>query len=124
MTAFVGNETIEVFRMTNPAGVDPATGYATTDTFTKVAEGPATVNPVPGEELAQLPEGQRSGEQRRAITTLDIRGPDEQDGTEGDLIRYDGRIFKVLEVQSYRRVIPHLEVRVRLLDRDISGLLP
>ena len=73
----------------------------------------ATVNPVPGEVLETLPEGERSGDQRRVITEFELRPPDEETGHPGDHLMYRGTRYEVREVQPYRQVIPHLEIRAR-----------
>lgn len=76
----------------------------------------ATVNPVPGKVLETLPQGEREGDQRRVITEFELRAPNETTGYPGDHIIYEGDRFEVRDVQVYRQVIPHLEVRVRRIN--------
>lgn len=75
-----------------------------------------TVNPIPGEELEVLPEGERTGEQIRLLTTAELRSSDETDGVLADLVIWEGKTYEVRTVQQYRRVIPHLEVRARRVE--------
>lgn len=84
-----------------------------------------TINPVPGEVLETLPEGERQGNQRRLITKFEIRGPSEKTGYPGDHIIWEGKRWEVRDVQTYRRVFPHLEARVREIDpNDVDRYKP
>lgn len=76
----------------------------------------ATVNPVPGDVLATLQEGERLGRQYRALSD-DVRltATDDELGVLGDLVRYEGQVFEVRDVQTYPTVIPHQEYRIRRL---------
>lgn len=108
---FVGAEPITVI-LRSPGTRDRLGRYG--DIVEEVVEGVmATVNPVPGRVLETLPEGEREGDQRRIITEFELRSPDEDSGIPGDHIVYEGRRFEVRDVQVYRQVIPHLEVRAR-----------
>lgn len=75
-----------------------------------------TVNPIPGEELEVLPEGERTGEQIRILTTADLRSSDETSGELADLVVWEGKTYEVRTVQEYRRVLPHIEVRARRVE--------
>lgn len=76
----------------------------------------ATVNPVPGEVLASLPEGERLGKQYRVLSTdTSLLPPDEGTGYAGDEVFYDGAWYSVRDRQPYPTVIPHVEYRVRRL---------
>ena len=112
---FVGAETITVIRR-EPGTRDRLGRY--TIGSEEVVEGVlATVNPVPGRVLETLPEGEREGDQRRVITEYELRAPDEDLGIPGDHIIYEGRRYEVRDVQVYRQVIPHLEVRARRISQ-------
>jgi len=87
-------------------------GRATAPSFTD-EEIQTTVNPIPGEELQVLPEGERTGEQIRLLTTADLRSSDETAGLLADHVIWQGKTYEVRTVQEYRRVIPHIEVRAR-----------
>lgn len=110
---FVGAEPITVIKR-SPGKRDRRGRYfvGPTETFEGIL---ATVNPVPGRVMETLPEGERTGDQRRVIIDFDVKAPDEDTGYPGDHIIYEGRTFEVRDVQIYRQVIPHLELRVRLL---------
>lgn len=109
---FVGAESITVIR--REAGYRDRRGryFAGARTEQTIL---ATVNPIPGRVLETLPEGEREGDQRRVITKFNLRATDEDLGTLGDIVVYEGREFEVRDVQIYRKVIPHLEARVRRL---------
>lgn len=84
----------------------------------------ATVNPIPGRTLATLPEGEREGDQQRIITEFELQTADEDTGTLADIVVYEGRKYEVRDVQVYRRVIPHLEARVRRMPVDDQPYYP
>jgi hypothetical protein len=84
----------------------------------------ATVNPIPGRILATLPEGEREGDQRRMITKFELRTTDEDTGAVGDIVVYEGRRYEVRDVQVYRKVIPHLEARIRRMPPDNTPHYP
>jgi hypothetical protein len=74
----------------------------------------ATVNPVPGDVLATLEEGERLGRQYRVLSTdTSLFPPDEETGRAGDEVYYEGAWFEVRDRQVYPTVIPHAEYRVR-----------
>lgn len=118
---FVGAEPITVIRRL-PGQRDRRGRYSLGGV--EIIEGVlATVNPVPGRILETLPMGEREGDQRRVITEFELLSPDETTGNPGDHIIYEGRAYEVRDVQVYRQVIPHLEVRVRRL-KDTPGFYP
>lgn len=73
----------------------------------------ATVNPVPGEILATLPEGERIGKQLRVLTRVRFEVPDEESEEQGDHLLIRGEYYEVRDRAQYDRVIPHFEYRVR-----------
>ena len=110
---FVGAEPITVIK--RAPGTRDRRGTYTAGAETVIEGVLATVNPVPGRVLETLPEGEREGDQRRVITEFELQSPNEDTGYPGDHIIYEGDRFEVRDVQVYRQVIPHLEVRVRRL---------
>lgn len=111
---FVGSQPFERIRRSGGArGSDGRPAAPTEDTSTQTG----TINPVPGEELALLPEGERRGENVRIICRIGtLRGADDTSGTLSDLVVWDGKTFEVRTVQTYRRVIAHDEVRVKRIE--------
>lgn len=76
----------------------------------------ATINPIPGDELATLPEGQRMGKQYRALSDdFRLTETDEELRTVGHLVEYEGQFYEVRDAQPYPTVIPHVEYRIRRL---------
>ena len=107
---FVGAETITVIEQ-ELVGEDlrgrPQVEY-------EVVEGiRATVNPVPGYVLATLPEGERGSHQRRVITKYELSPYSDRKNTLASLVVYEGEVYEVRDIQSYRKIIPHLSARVR-----------
>jgi hypothetical protein len=117
---FVGAEPITVIQ--RAPGTRDRLGTYTPGEETIIEGVLATVNPVPGRVLETLPEGEREGDQRRVITKFELRSPNEDTGYPGDHILYEGDRFEVRDVQVYRQVIPHLEVRVRRLSTPPAPL--
>lgn len=107
---FVGNQPFDRVRRTGAArGAD---GRPTAPTSVTTAGLLATINPVPGEQLALLPEGERRGENIRIIAPLGtLRGSDDNTGVLADLVIWQGKTYEVRTVQVYTRVIPHQEIR-------------
>jgi hypothetical protein len=79
---------------------------------------PATVNPIPGDVLQTLPEGERLGRQYRVLSTVEppLVTTDEASGRRGSEVLIDGDWFEVRDSQVYPTVIPHREYRVRRLN--------
>jgi hypothetical protein len=76
----------------------------------------ATINPVPGDILATLPEGERLGRQYRALSDdVALYPPDEETGYPGDLVLFDGGVYEVRDRANYPTIIPHQELRIRRL---------
>lgn len=118
--SFIGNQQAKVWRRTE-GGVDLATGIATADTFADQGLIDITINPVTGEELSILPEGDRLADWRKGFTTVELEVSDDQvDGVDGDVIEFDGFFFEIRHRQHYQRVIPHYRVLMRRVDRPFS----
>jgi len=117
-------------------GMEPILVWATQTSATRGADGRRTVirlpsqalvavvNPVPGRVLATLPEGERTGDQRRVLCDFDIASPDEDTRTWGAILEIAGVFYEVRDKQTYRRVIPHFAYRVRRLDAASVPTLP
>ena len=117
--SFVGQQSISVGRLS--AGSRGADGRWVEGTTT-VSAIKATVNPITGEELLALPEGERSGEQIKIITKFELRMTDETLQQDGDIIKWEGKHFRVVNIRRYRKVIPHIEARaVRVRDSDLGS---
>lgn len=114
--AFIGNQKITVIRRdeddTLPAGRGSDGRYAPTAEI-RFEGVDATVDPVDDEELASLPEGERKGTHMWLLTKFEVRTADEQNGVPADFVEYEGDRYEVRAVRRYRKVIPHIEARVR-----------
>lgn len=67
----------------------------------------AAVQPANGDDLAILPEGERSKRARKLYTVTELRVVSVEDGTSADHVQVEGRWWKVLHVEEQRNVIPH-----------------
>jgi hypothetical protein len=108
--AFVGNQKISVIERSAPARGSDGRMTAPTETLFELVD--ATVNPVPGDELSALPEGERNTKQLRVITQYELTEGDEDAGTYASIVVYEGERYEVRSVSKYRRVIPHNAARV------------
>ena len=72
----------------------------------------AAVQPASGDDLAILPEGERSKRARRLYTVSELRVVDVVGGTSADHVQAEGRWWKVLHVEQQRNVIPHYKAIV------------
>lgn len=101
-------------RFTFTAGaIDPATGRPAAATSVDTPNLRANIDPVPGEDIAKLPEGQRSSDQIYIITQADLRGGDETSQEPPDHVLYDGKIYEVQAVKPFPSVLVHIEVRAK-----------
>ena len=76
-----------------------------------------TINPVPGEQLAVLPEGERRGENIRIICAVGtLRSSDETGQILADRVIWQGKTYEVRTVQTYLRIIAHDEVRAMRIE--------
>lgn len=106
----VGIQSVTVTRYTGGSrGTDGRWDPGATSSF----DIEATVNPVPGDVLLTLPEGERSEKQLRVLTETELYTPNDYDGREADRVTVRGEVYEVREVQIYEKVIPHFEYRVR-----------
>lgn len=69
-----------------------------TSTLTIIAD----IQPVTGEELQNLREGQRANDVRVVYTNSALVALDEVNGIVGDLIEHDGEMWRVFRVQKFR----------------------
>ena len=61
----------------------------------------ANVQPLPGEELINLPEAQRDSEAIQLFTTSDIKTASESDAKKADRVVYDGKTYEVHLVEKF-----------------------
>lgn len=67
----------------------------------------ASVQPASAEEMALLPEGERTREGVRFYTTTELRTASQSGATLADRLRVDGVWFEVHDVSWERSLIPH-----------------
>lgn len=113
---FVGNQKISVVERAPP--VRGADGRVGASVETRVNDVDATVNPIPGDKMAALPEGERNSKQIRVITEYELTEGDEDAQTRPSIIVYEGERYEVREVSKYRRVIPHNAARAMQIGLD------
>jgi len=82
---------------------------------------PATRDPVPGDVLMTLPEGDRAGSNMIIITETELRTGSDNQGWLPDYVMADGEVWEVREVQHFPRRIPHYEARVMRL-KSVASL--
>lgn len=69
--------------------------------------------PLNGEELATLPEGERHADQRKVYTTTALQTARQEEGLVADQVSQDGTVFyEVRQVERQRSIIPHYKVRL------------
>ena len=61
----------------------------------------ATIQPLRGEELQSLPEGERTSEQYWVFTYTELSTADETDLSQGDVIEYNSKDFDVVQVETW-----------------------
>ena len=76
-----------------------------------------SVQPAEGDDLLQLPEGQRSRRVLKAYTPTALRTVDELTKTPADEVQVDGEWFEVQRTQRQRAIIPHTKALLVRLDR-------
>jgi len=82
-------------------------GTATNSSFS------GSFQPLNGEELATLPEGERAGDQRKVYTQSALRTTDQAAGVQADRVSQDGTVFyEVRQVERERAVLPHYKARL------------
>lgn len=113
---FVGNQKVEFIERTAPSrGSD---GRIEASTETSFPDQDATVNPITGDELAALPEGDRLTRNVRVITEYEIT--EGADGEFPTILVYEGERYEARgKVQKYRRVIPHNAARFILISPEV-----
>lgn len=82
---------------------------ATVDTVIK-----ASVQPMRGQELAILPEGERQKDQRKVYTLTELRTADQSLQAPPDQLLIDGLAYQVQQVEPWPSVspLPHFKARV------------
>lgn len=107
----LGKRTISYIRRT--VAVASATGRPSTSLAAAV-EFEASVQPLNGIEIQQLPEGERSRDSRKLYTTTALRTASAGSGAAADRIVIDGANYEVHTVQPYDTMapLPHYKVVV------------
>lgn len=98
-------------------GVDGTfTAGATTDSTIR-----GSFQPLNGQELATLPEGERHADQRKVYTRTELRVASQEEGIQADRVSQDGTIFyEVRQVERQRTILPHYKVRLVRVQEDAS----
>lgn len=68
--------------------------------------------PLAGEEIALLPDGERQADHRKFYTETELRTADQHAQTEADVVIVDGARYTVMQVQHQRKLIPHYKARL------------
>jgi hypothetical protein len=68
-----------------------------------------SVQPITGDELAQLPEGDRSRVVLKVYTSTELRTAQQENSGDADQLVVDGQTYEVQRVQQERSVIPHFK---------------
>ncbi len=105
---------ITVVRVRRTAGAVASTGRraAPTESETEIL---ANFQPLPGDVLLSLPEGDRQRGGYLILTESEVRTANQHDQVLADLIEVDGVRYEVRQVEHYNSVFPHYEaVIVRL----------
>lgn len=72
----------------------------------------ASVQPMPGRDRQNLPEGLRERDVRKVFTETMLRPASQHSGTSADRIDVDGVAYEVMTVTPWRAVLVHYEVVV------------
>jgi hypothetical protein len=67
----------------------------------------ATVEPLSGNDLLLLPEGERTKEAIRIYTDSELKTVDEFAKRKADVVNYFGKCFEVQVVKRWTQLIPH-----------------
>jgi hypothetical protein len=79
----------------------------------------ASVQPLKGNELLVLPEGQREKETYKLYTTYQLRTADEPAKKKPDKIQIFSKTFEVISVEPWQnKVIPHYKAIVSRIDEN------
>ncbi len=88
--------------------IDAATGYPTTASTTDT-EFQANVQPLTGEALMRLEEGQRARKPVLVMTTAELRTMDASTNTQPDVVVIGGVEHEVISVEQFTVFLPHFE---------------
>jgi len=77
-----------------------ADGYAQQVTRGSVSFG-GSVQPLTGDELLDLEEGQRSRDPRIILTETELKTVDKSTGIPADIVEYEGKDYVVYKVEPY-----------------------
>lgn len=112
--SFVGSQKIQlVSRAAGSRGADGryVPGSESTQTIC------ATVNPITGEQLYVMPEGERTGHNIKIITNAPVAMTTDYTQLIGDYIIWEGHRYEIRECRKYLKIIPHVEIRARRVDQ-------
>lgn len=71
-----------------------------------------SVQPLGGNDLALLPEGERSANQRKGYTKENVRTADQYGELDADLVVVDDIVYRCMQVEQETAVIAHRKVRL------------
>lgn len=80
----------------------------------------ASVQPLNDRELASLPEGERTTDQKKVYTTADIRTGSQHDGVLADQLVIGGVTYEVRQVERERSIMPHNKGRIVRVQEEAS----
>ena len=111
MLCYIDPESVTMIERSAPTrGSDGRIGPATE---TRTENVTAALDPVPGDVLAALPEGERNTKQYLIITEYELTEGDEDANTFPTRVEYEGELYEVRgPVQKYRRLMPHNDARI------------
>lgn len=71
-----------------------------------------SVQPLNGEELSFLPEGNRSDKIQKGYTRSFVQTANQNEGIDSDIITVDGEDYEVTQVQRYSAKQPHYKCKL------------
>lgn len=95
-------ETVALRRASGAGSYNANTGIWSTDYAMSDVNISAVVQPTPARVMAQLVDGEMNAEGITIFTTENIQVSDQTTGIDSDLVTYQGRTFKVMQVRDWR----------------------
>ncbi len=115
LRSFKGSETYTYIRRT---AVEVANGRERAVDGPESARQWGTFDPLPGDLVRTLPEGERRRKQRYLITEAELQASDDETGQLGDIVIYAGERWEVRDIMPYRGgILPHYEVRIMRVEQ-------
>lgn len=116
MGSLLGEQTITRRRFSTPSPRRGADGRTLDPSPGVDLEFGATVDPITGDAIRKLPEGERDERQIYILTDeVDLRIASRKGELVADQVIWEGDVYEVVSVMRYRRIIPHLEARARYI---------